>query len=349
MKTHTYKTIATHIVVIFILAASNTVNGQDIQWTQKNKLPKACRNGNATACNGKVYFMGGYSDLTPERFESSNYEYNPTTNSWTSKADMPTGRSNFAMVTINDKIYAIGGDPFSPQNEVYNPVTDSWKTLKPMPTPRQHINCAAVDGKIYIIGGLMNVQNASAPSKWDYKNVSTKNEVYDPMTNSWEERSPMPTPRHGAYMAAVGGKIYVIGGMGDKNDMWKSLSVVEMYDPKTDKWETKTSLPKPRDGFGISVINEKIYVIGGFGGNSPTIVVNTVYVYDPKSDAWRTSTEFPNLENGSAGCATIENKIFIISGCNKNYAATSNMFEGVVSTGKHMNGQEQPNRQKTQD
>jgi N-acetylneuraminic acid mutarotase len=307
------------------------VNSQNIQWTQKRSLPKAYRNGNAAACHGKVYFMGGYCDSTPERFEKSNYEYDPAADIWTLKADMPTGHSNFAIATIHDKIYAIGGDPFSPQNEVYSPEADSWKTLRPMLTPRQHINCAVVEGKIFVIGGLMNIQSTASPSDWNYKNISSKNEVYDTSTDSWEEKTPMPTRRHGAFMAAVGGKIYVIGGMGDEKDIWKTLSVVEMYDPKTDSWETKSGLPEPKDGFGISVILGKIYAVGGF---SHSHVVNTVYVYDPKLDSWTTSTEFPNLENGSAGCTAIENKIFMIGGCDTKYGANANTIQGEITEKK---------------
>ena len=35
---------------------------------------------------------------------------------------------------------------------------------------------------------------------------------YDPATDTWRERSPMPTPRNHAAIGVVNGKIYVIGG-----------------------------------------------------------------------------------------------------------------------------------------
>jgi N-acetylneuraminic acid mutarotase len=95
-------------------------------------------------------------------------------------------------------------------------------------------------------------------------------------------------------------------------------------------------LPEPRDGFGITVVNGKIYVVGGFSGPA---VTSTVYVYDPKSDAWSTSTEFPSMKNGSAGCAAIKKKIFVIGGCEKNYVPNSNTFEGVVIKNRRTNKQ----------
>ena len=36
--------------------------------------------------------------------------------------------------------------------------------------------------------------------------------AYDPVANLWEDLPPMPEGRHGAGVAAVGGRIYVIGG-----------------------------------------------------------------------------------------------------------------------------------------
>jgi hypothetical protein len=47
-------------------------------------------------------------------------------------------------------------------------------------------------------------------------------------------------------------------------------------------------------------------------------------------DSWSTSTNYPNLENGSARCTVIENKIFMIGGCDKKYTANSNTIEGKI-------------------
>ena len=93
---------------------------------------------------------------------------------------------------------------------------------------------AVVDGKIYVIGGL---KNETSPL-----NVL---EVYDPVTDSWDAKTPMPTARGTFGCAAVDGKIYAIGGgvVGSINQ-----SIVEVYDPVTDSWDTKTPMPTARSG-----------------------------------------------------------------------------------------------------
>jgi hypothetical protein len=55
----------------------------------------------------------------------TNEEYNPTTDTWTTKASMPTPRIDFAITVYQGKIYCIGGTTdyysYSNLNEVYDP------------------------------------------------------------------------------------------------------------------------------------------------------------------------------------------------------------------------------------
>jgi hypothetical protein len=39
-----------------------------------------------------------------------------------------------------------------------------------------------------------------------------ENEEYDPRTNTWTARAPMPTPRHGLTAVTVDDRIYVVSG-----------------------------------------------------------------------------------------------------------------------------------------
>lgn len=59
------------------------------------------------------------------------YRYDPIQNSWERLADMNERRGSFALVVLDGKLFAIGGDKDSLVNtgsvEVYCPVTDSWR------------------------------------------------------------------------------------------------------------------------------------------------------------------------------------------------------------------------------
>ena len=70
----------------------------------------------------------------------------------------------------------------------------------------------------------------------------------------------MLTSRAYLTSAVVNGKIYCIGG---SKFSGSALDKVEVYDPETDSWETKTSMPTVRGYLTSSAVNGKIYCIGG--------------------------------------------------------------------------------------
>ncbi len=82
------------------------------------------------------------------------------------------------------------------------------------------------------------------PSGDDNGAYLTTNEAYDPATNTWTTKAPMPTARDGLAAAVVNNKVYVIRGI-----KWvHNLSINEEYDPATNTWTTKAPMPTARDG-----------------------------------------------------------------------------------------------------
>jgi N-acetylneuraminic acid mutarotase len=188
---------------------------------------------------------------------------------------------------------------------------DSWITLEPMPTARSGLGVAVVDGKIYTIGGTYGIQGS-------YDN----NEEYDPVTDTWTTKKPMPTPRGDFAIAVFQDKIYIIGGSTRAGQWTTELTDVnEVYDPATDTWATKTSMPIPKGGLSASVVDDKIYLIGGFtqspNGTKQTSKENLVY--DPLADSWTTKTPIPSATLDYA-TAVVDDKIYVISGTSHAYS-----------------------------
>jgi hypothetical protein len=61
-------------------------------------------------------------------------------------------------------------------------------------------------------------------------------------------------------------RIYVLGESGDLKPREK-LTFVRVYDPETDSWSFGSDAPTSRYNFGIAVINDTLYVIGGHTHN----------------------------------------------------------------------------------
>lgn len=126
-------------------------------------------------------------------------------------------------------------------------------------------------GKIYVIGG--RTVAGSLPT----------NEEYDPTTDAWTRRAPMPTARiqHGA--AAIGSKVYVVGGSSDGTDV---LATAEVYDASTDSWRTLPSLPTARRDVVVVAFGGLIWAIDGFDGTGAYLAAD---VFDPQAGTWRTT------------------------------------------------------------
>lgn len=177
---------------------------------------------------------------------------------------------------------------------------DSWTTMEPIPTANGWLGATMVNGKIYAIGGSGGYGS------------TTVNE-YDPITNIWTTKTSMPTPRIFFGIAVVENKIYTIGGdRGNYEIGITPTAINEVYDPATDTWETKTSMPTRRFGVSASVVNNKIYIIGGKTSN-PYPDISITEAYDPITDKWTTMEPLPTPVSHHTS-AVVNNKIYILGG-----------------------------------
>ena len=130
---------------------------------------------------------------------------------WIKLAAFPEPSEELLGAAAGGKLYVFAGlaPGWQPRGLVYeyDPAGDRWTKKKPMALPSHHVALATLNDKIYAFGGF--VPPASGPPAW----VPIDNAwQYDPATDSWKTLAPMPTKRGAAVAAAVGGKVYVIGG-----------------------------------------------------------------------------------------------------------------------------------------
>jgi len=228
------------------------------KWTKKTDMPTARVNLAAAALNGKIYAIGGWDGVgNPSAVCSTVEEYDPTTDTWTAKAHMPTARGALAVSILNGRIYAIGGissDGWAvPTVEEYDPATDRWTKKADMLTERGYFSASATDGRIYATGG---VNNKSMP-------LSTT-EAYNPATDRWTMKERASTDwKYHLSTSALNGKIYAMGG-------WLSSGrpalTLEEYNPVTDGWKKKSDMipsMNVRGDVSTVAVNGTILVFGG--------------------------------------------------------------------------------------
>jgi N-acetylneuraminic acid mutarotase len=309
------------LVVVGIVAGIVIGGGRakaDFTWKQKADMPTP-RWGNASAVvNGKIYVIGGGTsqDEPNERLLSTVEEYDPSTDTWTTKSDMPTARFGLSTCVVNGKIYAIGGDswPSAVRSAVeeYDPATDTWTRKTDMPTGRDYLATVAVDEKIYAIGGTLS-----------YSSGFFTVEVYDPATDTWTTKADMSMRLWGLCAHVVNGKIYTFGGRSGL----KAKARVKEYDPATDTWTGKADMPVATSQMDSVVMDNKIVVIGGWlwSMNYP---YRTVQIYDPETDTWTIEEDAP-FQRAVFSAEVVNNRIYVIGGTDRPHPcpALSTVYE----------------------
>ena len=257
-------------------------------------------------------------------------------NEWRVISELPTPRGRFATAVVEGKIYLIGGTPLENLRgverpelgpgirrgpfgmslvEVYDPETNTWERLTDMPTVRSSAKVAVVNGKIYVLAGDVGKDNR-------HVNLKTLKvvEMYDPETDTWVRKQDMSRRRMAYGIGVVAGKIYAIGGnvhVGDKKPEEPGrVDLVEVYDPATNTWAKRAKMPTRRDGVGVGVVRETIYVIGGSGWppdgqGGPALA--TIEAYHPKTNRWRKKPDMPNLRWVFL-TVVVANKIYLVGG-----------------------------------
>ncbi len=232
-------------------------------------------------------------------------------------APLPGPRQEVGIAALDGKVYVIGGllNDFSATGRVdrYDVASGEWEDVPSLlnDTELHHIGAAAVAGKVYSIGGLDR----------GFRGVSSVF-AFDPTMNEWSEVSSLPTPRGGAGVAVLAGRIYVAGGQTGST----SFSDFASYDPVANEWSELQPMPTARNHLAAGAHNGKFFAVGGrnFG-----LLFGTLEVYDPASGDWDELSPLPTPRAGIAA-AVIGDEMFVFGG-EGNAAAPDGLFPQVES------------------
>jgi len=182
-----------------------------------------------------------------------------------------------------------------------------WRTAVPAPTKRTEVGAATLSDKIYVVGGfeqpsLGNVMNLA---------ITPYLEEYDPSTDRWTSKAPLPVGLHHVGIGVAGGRLYVIGGYRQSGlSVWKPVATVYAYDPATDTWSERALMPSPRGALSVTEYEGKLYAIGGYDRNANSAAVE---VYDPEHNTWASRAPLPTPRDHLAS-ATVSGKVYAIGG-----------------------------------
>jgi N-acetylneuraminic acid mutarotase len=178
---------------------------------------------------------------------------------------------------------------------------DFWVRRAPMPNSHYHVQAAVVNGEIYVI-------------------ESNYNYLYNPSTDSWVSKTPMPTIRSNPAITTYQNKIYLIGG-GQGIDPYLTTyqtGANEMYDPATDTWTSKISMAMGYGNLQAVTVNGMIYVMGGTTAKQQIMNIFGVNeLYNPTTNSWQSLTPMP-IPVYHFSMVAIGDKIYLMGGTAKN-------------------------------
>ena len=217
-----------------------------------------------------------------------------------------------AMLVVSTPMFANAEKPAS--NAKITVTSDQYP---PIPETVTSFGAAVTDDAIYMYGGHTGRAHA-----YDAKSqAKTLWRLDRKKPNKWEALNEGPGLQ-GLAMVTHGGKLYRIGGFmaknaeGEDSDLWSQASVAA-YDPATKKWTDLAPLPEPRSSFDAAVLDNTIYVVGGWSmqGDGDTTWATNAYALDLSDQAsgWKTLPE-PPFQRRALSVAAHDGKIYAIGG-----------------------------------
>ena len=246
--------------------------------------------------NGNFYGMGGRSADTAGNDFMHPFEYNPNSNSWTTKsATYPDNQvNNMACGVLAESgtpyIYCVGGSAAGATTATgrvfrYNPVTD---TISPVaaPWPPGVTNIlpggfTIFQNKLYILGGFDIPGGVATNQIWEFT----------PPTSWVQKAAVLPVARGYIPTTTIGTLIYTGGGAAISGGAITDATDSFVYNPMADTIGTIASIPRATGETRALNFNGRMVVMGG--GRTAPNPSNEVDVYSPGTNTWAVNTPVP--------------------------------------------------------
>lgn len=192
----------------------------------------------------------------------------------------------------------------------------------PLPIPVTEAAVGELDGKVYVIGG--SAQTGAGPQP------SAQNLLYDPETDRWQERAPLPQALTHISAASLAGRLYAIGVFA-RDVHLDPVSEMFIYDPKANQWSELRGFSSPPGSLGAAAVDGKIHIFGGRKSDQVVKVgfattsqapqplqglgaVATHEIYDPSTGQWSLGKPLPGPARDDLAVAVVDGEVHVLGG-----------------------------------
>lgn len=267
-----------------------------------NNLPPDMINvrGYGSAVLDNYLFLAGGYRMTSQEI-SAVHCYNPCRNEWNQVAPLNQKRSNFKLLAVQGKLYAVGGQCLGTV-ECYGPEQDWWTCVSSMPDPLAEFSACECQGMIYVMGG------------YTARDRNTNVLRYCPASDAWSVLQTCPAHIRKQQMLSVEDTIYLVGGYTHQLEAGRQrqrrlsqtedVLTVQSYNVSTGEWvQLKENTSKSGLNLTCALHNDGVYIMSRDIG-LPTSLEHRVFLkYNIFSDAWEAFRRFPALGQNMLLCS----------------------------------------------
>ncbi|XP_060695351.1 kelch-like protein 42 [Hemiscyllium ocellatum] len=245
--------------------------------------------------NNYLFIIGGYRMTSQEI--SAAHCYNPCKNEWNQIAPMNQKRSNFKLVAVSEKLYAVGGQSLC-NVECYNPEMDWWSFVASMPDPLVEFSACECKGMIYVMGGYTTRD----------RNMNILR--YCPTSDAWTVLESCELHIRKQQMVSVEDTIYLVGGCihekggSRKGSHTEDMLTIQSYNVNTREWlHLKENTSKSGLNLTCTLHNDGIYIISRDIAPTTSLEHRVFLKYNLFSDMWEAFRRFPAFGQNTLLCS----------------------------------------------
>lgn len=189
---------------------------------------------------------------------------------------------------------------------------DGWLEVASFQYPRRALAATATNDYLYVVGGVDAQGQYVLPV--EYAPILT-----DGRLGAWQTTSPLQKGRF--YLATVNhrGYLYALGGgggeLGDDNVPLASVERAKINpDGSLQAWQQHSYLTTPRRGLKASVVNDRLYAIGGYNGQFLKSIEHLDLSATANTAQWQLDPEQAKVDRYIHAAATLGKQLFLLGG-----------------------------------
>lgn len=250
------------------LCISEVYDPNSNEWFELSSMPTMRSGALAATVGDAIFVMGGGFKKTDGRFKflTAVEIYYPKEDRWERGPDLLQPHDYPASAVVDGQVYIVGGhhpdateggpqtDPAFSFSERWDGKSERWEAISPMPTPRFAASAVSIRDQLWVMGGV-----AATPEGFHEYDLI---ECYDPKKGTWFRSAlALPWPSAGQGTCITGNHLYSFGGFRKGKGIGKHGAVCNLLEGR---WSLLPPMPLNRAAMGVAVVDETIYLIGGW-------------------------------------------------------------------------------------